>query len=239
MDPNNKFEVLSKDLDGLNINESLRSRIERLSELPIDQVFELKIWVESELSRLFDFLKQQGGDMESPLVTGDGYPRSDIDVLQIRLIRRSINMLRNDLKSIIIRAEALMATQFERMAAKTQKTERDDEIEYKIPFAVITEVVTTSPSEKAVRIFSAVLFMHTLLTVYTQGLHADDRILRFGHVHAGNHKSLSALGLVVQSNEDKPVPVKIQRNDRIYDVMLTPSRKWDGPGLLGCRFSQL
>ncbi|SCW03456.1 LAFE_0G10836g1_1 [Lachancea fermentati] len=220
MDPNNKFEVLSKDLDGLNINESLRSRIERLSELPIDQVFELKIWVESELSRLFDFLKQQGGDMESPLVTGDGYPRSDIDVLQIRLIRRSINMLRNDLKSIIIRAEALMATQFERMAAKTQKTERDDEFEYKIPFAVITEVVTTSPSEKA-------------------GLHADDRILRFGHVHAGNHKSLSALGLVVQSNEDKPVPVKIQRNDRIYDVMLTPSRKWDGPGLLGCRFSQL
>lgn len=53
--------------------------------------------LDDDLSLLFNYLQTTlHCDMETPLVTGDGYPRSDIDVVQVRLCRVKIIKLQND-----------------------------------------------------------------------------------------------------------------------------------------------
>ncbi|SCU91313.1 LAMI_0E05402g1_1 [Lachancea mirantina] len=211
MDPPNEFDVLSQDVD-----QTLRADIDNLDQLPLASVFDVKSRLESELTRLFNALNEMGADMETPLVTNEGYPRADLDVLQIRLLRRNVNVLRNDLKAVISRAEVLMATQFEKLAAKTQEVNRNREFESRIPFAKVVDVVATSPSEVA-------------------GLKKDDKIVAFGRVHAGNHKSLSAVALCAQASENKPISVRILRDSEFHQLTLTPTKNWSGRGLLGCQ----
>ncbi|CUS21954.1 LAQU0S04e04654g1_1 [Lachancea quebecensis] len=216
MEQRNVFDVLSDGSGDPNIDAELKRQLFRLPELSLPEVFDVKSKLEAQLSQLFDNLQRQGTDLESSLVTEDGFPRSDIDVLQARLIRRSINMLRNDLKAVIVRTQELMADQFQKLAAKTQLIDEREVLEYRIPFAAVTEVVFDSPSHSA-------------------GLSKDDKIVRFGNLHAGNNKSLSAIGPLVQGNEEKPVTIRVLRNGVFLNLTLVPSRKWAGPGLLGCR----
>lgn len=151
MNSDNRFDVLAHGLDRLSIDEDLKSKIDRLSELPLDQVFQLKSQVEQELSRFFDLLSESNVDMDTQLITPEGFPRSDIDVLQVRLIRRSVNMLRNDLSKIIERSNSLMAKHFEKLEVKNHVvTQHGAPIESRIPFALVTEVFDSSPSHRGV-----------------------------------------------------------------------------------------
>lgn len=210
------FDVLSGGSEDPNADAKLRIQLSRLSELSLPEVFDLKSKLETQLSQLFDDLQHQGVNLESSLVTEDGFPRSDIDVLQVRLIRRGINILRNDLKAVIVRTQELMADQFQRLAAKTQSIGGSEVTEYRIPFAAVTEVVIDSPSHSA-------------------GLTKGDKIVKLGTIHAGNNKSLGAIGPLVQTNEEKPVTIRVLRNGTFLNLTLVPSKKWAGPGLLGCR----
>ena len=49
--------------------------------------------LEEELKALQDVLKSQGVGMEEPLVDGEGFPRSDIDVYQVMMIMMKIMMM--------------------------------------------------------------------------------------------------------------------------------------------------
>ncbi|SCU84223.1 LAFA_0D08856g1_1 [Lachancea sp. 'fantastica'] len=216
MQGENRFNVLSGGTDDPNIDRHLALQITRVSELSTADIFDLKTRIENKLDDLFKRLETQGADLESNLVTPEGFPRSDIDVLQVRLLRRSINMLRNDLRVVINRAQELMASHFQKLDAKTQRVENDSAFEFRIPFALVTEVISGSPSEKA-------------------GLLHHDKLVRFGNIHAGNNQMLSALGLVAKNNEDKALAVRVLRGDSLLDLTLTPSIKWAGNGLLGCR----
>ena len=165
MEQPNRFDVLSGGVEDPNINQDVRDRLQQMPTLSLSEVFSLKAQVESELSGLFDRLQRQGADLNSSLVTPDGFPRSDVDVLQIRLLRRSINMLRNDLKAVITRTDELIAGQFEKLAAKTQRVEEDNELEYRVPFALVTDVVDMGPSHLAVRINADRISVTQLLTI--------------------------------------------------------------------------
>lgn len=48
-------------------------------------------------------LRAQGVGMNDPLVTSDGFPRSDVDLYTVRLTRQNINRLRNDLQSKMVK----------------------------------------------------------------------------------------------------------------------------------------
>ncbi|CEP60399.1 Nas2p LALA0_S01e09868g [Lachancea lanzarotensis] len=217
MQVENRFDVLSGGVDDPNINAHVAKKISRLSELSTAEIFDLKTEIESELDNLFERLTAQGVDLESSLITPEGFPRSDIDVLQVRLLRRSINMLRNDLRAVIDRAQELMASHFQKLDAKTRRVDDGSAVNYRIPFALVTEVVPGSPAEKA-------------------GLLHHDKLVRFGNIHAGNNQSLSALGQVVKNSEDKALAVRVLRADnRFRNLTLTPSKHWAGNGLLGCR----
>ena len=63
------------------------------SSVTREQVIEMmkqKDGLEEELKALHEVLKSQGVGMEEPLVDGEGFPRSDIDVYQVRHARSNI-----------------------------------------------------------------------------------------------------------------------------------------------------
>ena len=63
------------------------------SSVTREQVMEMmkqKDGLEEEIKALHDVLKSQGAGMDDPLVDGEGFPRSDIDVYQVRHARNNI-----------------------------------------------------------------------------------------------------------------------------------------------------
>nr|CAD7576343.1 unnamed protein product [Timema californicum] len=62
---------------------------------------------------------------------------------------------------------------------------------------------------------------------------ADDLIIEFGSVNAGNFKTLQDIGSVTRYSVGKSVKLFINRENRFITLSLTPS-PWSGQGLLGC-----
>jgi len=92
--------------------------------------------------------------MNSQLVTQDGFPRSDINVIEIRNARVKIIKLRNDLNKVINELSEKMHTQF----TSTRGAEKEPESLNSILFAKISEVVNNSPAAQAVSIFFKTAF---------------------------------------------------------------------------------
>lgn len=204
------------ELVNAEIDPTIAAKFQKLDELPLQDVDALKKQIERELESNFQKLANEHADMDSPLVI-NGYPRSDIDVLHVRLIRHNVNVLQNDLRKVLERSHELINQHFGELQVKTRQ---EPTIESRIPFARITDVVAGGPADKAM-------------------LQLDDRLVSLGSVHAGNHMKLKNLQNTVIQNEDTQLHVKIIRNGSIIHLTLTPSRNWQGRGLLGCRVVEL
>ncbi|EJS43254.1 nas2p [Saccharomyces arboricola H-6] len=218
---------LSELLANVKIDPSLTSRISQMDEFKLPELMVLKTDVEAQLEAYFSVLEEQGIGMDSPLVTPDGYPRSDVDVLQITMIRKNVNMLKNDLNRLLQKSHVLLNQHFDNMNVQTRQRTSDNggdsddrPIQYTIPFAFISEVVPGSPSDKA-------------------DIQVDDKLISIGSIHAANHSKLQNIQMAVIKNEDKPLPVRLLRDGQILTTSLTPSRDWDGRGLLGCRIQEV
>ena len=161
-----------------------------------EEVMRLKDRIESQLKEFASYLSSQGVDMETPLVSRDGYPRADIDVLQVRLARRNINMLRNDLRKVMERMQELLVTYFktpEGTKVNPSGTDASSETtkssagvrgsEYEVPFAVLREVVPGGPAARA-------------------GVKDGDKLLKIGAVNASNHNKLKGVQREVLEHED-------------------------------------
>lgn len=180
-----------------------------LSQLSLPQVLDLKSRIEGELDRNFGLLQRQGVDMTSPLITEDGFPREDIDVLEVRLLRNYLNMLRNDLRAVIDRSQELLATHFQ--STPTERTSTA------APFAEIYGLMPQSP-------------------LHSAGCRDGDLLVSVASVDATNHSGLSFLQHTIQENANVALPLRILRDGRLLDLTVTPSQTWGGPGLLGARF---
>lgn len=130
--------------------------------------------------------------MTTSLTTFDGYPRSDIDVAQVRTTRARIVRLKNDHKAIMAKVEAAVHDHFASGktvdaasgAASSGATGAQPVNSPAIepPFAKVNSVVSNSPAE-------------------TAGLKAGDRVAAFGDVNWTNHERLGKVAQVVQQNE--------------------------------------
>lgn len=214
----------------LDSNQFKEYDIESFHQLNFQQLSQLKTEIESQLTILFDLLRQKyNADMETKLVTIDGFPRSDIDVVSIRLIRVRIIRLRNDDKLIIHLLEQKMAEEFasrkdqveeEPQEQQTSSPAADRQIltqRYTIPFARVCQIVPSGPAEKS-------------------GLKEGDQIILFDNdIHAVNNRKLAELVIRVRSKQDQNINVDIKRGDERINLVLKPTDKWDGQGLLGCR----
>ena len=134
--------------------------------------------------------------MNTSLTTFDGFPRSDIDVAQIRTTRARIIRLKNDHKAVMGKIEVAVQEHFAaNKAAETTSSQAQEEPQYardtnanssstiEPPFAKINAVSPNSPAEQA-------------------GLKAGDKVTRIGNINYTNHERLSKVAREVQQNEN-------------------------------------
>lgn len=177
--------------------------------------------VEDTLETLFDVLQNTYKcDMSSPLVV-DGFPRNDVDVVSVRLVRTNIIRLRNDHSLVLEMLEKqleqrLLAGLNQGMAA-LQISDLDlPPVAAKTPFATVREVAPGGPAEAA-------------------GLQVGDRLTVFDRdIDASNHQRLAALATRVQAKLGRALPVQIVRLGRAHTLTLVPAANWGGRGVLGC-----
>lgn len=226
-DGETKFRGLMK---SLNLDESqLPTYPTNFGDFTIEELAPIKRLIEDQLGLLFDLLHNQyHADMDSNL-TVNGFPRSDIDVMNVRLLRVKIIRLRNDNKALLKVMETKLEQAFAQHKSDAMAIDDDEPvivehsdaapspkkaIEYTIPFARVTEVAPEGPA-------------------YALGLRDDDEIVVFdGDIHAANHDKLQ--NLVKRVAPGRKVPVVVQRGSDRVDLTLTPN-KWQGRGILGCR----
>lgn len=226
------FEGLMGALN-LDPNEFVDYKIH--DELNYQQLSLIKTDLEKQLTKLFDLLNNKFKvTMDTALVSADGFPRDDIDVVSIRLIRVKIIRLRNDHRQLLSMIEAKLIDQFNQSPdansytdTNTSSTSSEESIykllEANIPFARIDQVVDNSPAA-------------------TAGLQPGDKLVVFDNdIHAGNHNKLVAVVNRVKDNVDKSLTVHVVRpeSDHAHELKLTPTNNWHGNGLLGCKLVPL
>ncbi|KAH7319961.1 hypothetical protein B0I35DRAFT_430261 [Stachybotrys elegans] len=190
--------------------------------------------LEAELKALGGVLDSHGVDMNTPLVTRDGFPRSDIDVAQVRTTRARIIRLRNDYKALMSAIEKHIHKHFESLdddvaAAEVgaQSSMLPDSVPEVLgaPFAKVNTVAPGSPAESA-------------------GLKPGDELRTFGYVNHTNHDNLKKVAECVQGNEGSQISIRVSRPASVTHreelrLTLTPRRNWGGRGMLGCHILPL
>lgn len=219
-------------MKSLNLDEAqFKTYTTGFHQLNFQQLAATKVEIENQLSTLFRILQgEYNANMETELVSRDGFPRADIDIVSIRLIRVKVIRLKNDYKEVLIELESKMEEEFTRR--KAEGGEKGEEGEPAIdtlpstipqsrpPFAIVRDVATTGPAFKS-------------------GLRDGDHVVLFDNViHAANHEKLSGIVTRVRGGIDKKLPVQVLRNGVSMELELIPS-KWEGQGLLGCRLMPL
>ncbi|CAO3660602.1 unnamed protein product [Umbelopsis ramanniana] len=168
--------------------------------------------IEAEIRELQANLRTQGVGMDQPLVDREGFPRSDIDVVAVRTARHTIIELTNDHKQLMKEIEQAILGLHRDNKPNSERTSNTNtttqsntsqEQQPSEPFARVNAVAPDSPAKEA-------------------GLIKDDRIIRFGSVHAGNHRMLQALNDVV--SQGVRVEVVVKRNDETMTLSLLPKR---------------
>lgn len=91
---------LTNNLPQIKYSLQISSR-EQLNKMSFSELSDYRKQLDHDLSRLFIYLKNDlHADMSTDLLSGDGFPRSDIDIVQVRLCRVKIIKLQNDYKWI-------------------------------------------------------------------------------------------------------------------------------------------
>jgi len=180
--------------------------------------------IEAEMNGLWDYLNQEGVDMQTPLIDEEGFPRADIDVAAVRHARSRLYRLRTDLR--ILTEEIVKALEHVMARPPSPEVTESDAMEVEssqpVAFALVNGVAPTSPASEA-------------------GLKRSDRIFRFDILHAGNHDQLREMAGVLTRNEGKSITIRVLRpsddaqDAEVEELSLTLiPKKWSGRGLLGC-----
>lgn len=192
-----------------------------ISVMSYPMLADAKVKIEASLDALFSLLQDvYKFDMELPL-TRDGFPRNDIDVVSIRLVRTKIIRLRNDLQRVMHRLGSLLSEQLQAnlqnpaFTPEAYQAPKKDRFA-RVPFAVIRAVNANSPAQQA-------------------GLKIGDRITIFDEdINATNNNKLTEIARRVKDKEEEHVEVVILRDTSVLTLDLVPTSKWEGKGLLGC-----
>jgi len=190
---------------------------EALTRDQLLQLIKQKENLEKEIKALHDVLKSQNVGMDDALIDGEGYPRADIDVYQVRHARSNIRCKNNDLKSLMKTIEEglhnLHSQARETAMDAESSTEIDKRQEVGVPFARVMAVVDNSPAHSA-------------------GLKQGDLVIKFGSVIKDNFTNLKNISDIAESSKNRNVEVIITRNGAQMNLKLMPCT-WSGAGLIG------
>lgn len=191
--------------------------------------------LEIEANALADDLNSPGlngeppAGLKSPLVDSEGFPRGDIDLLEVRRKRQRIAVINTDHKNLMKRIETLMHEVFEEKGSveaarsppsSTTTSLFPSSLEITMntnPFAIIDEILSGSPAQRS-------------------GLKNGDKLLAFGPVTSRTVDALSAIPNIVRTNVGKGISLVVNREGEIVTMDLIP-QVWSGRGLLGCHLT--
>lgn len=201
-----------------------------------DQILVLdqqRLKIERELAELSGFLTGPGmPGLTGPLVDAQGFPLPGLDLYQVRASRQKFNSLNNDHKALMHSIEDQMAVYYG-SPTSSQGVHKESTVTVSLstpvaealkPFALISEVTEDSPAALG-------------------GLQLQDQVLQFGPITYRTHDSLQALAKLVRDSESQRLAMNVLRRNAVNEevpiaLSLVPG-KWEGHGLLGCRFQAL
>ncbi|KAG5440748.1 hypothetical protein PCK2_000184 [Pneumocystis canis] len=103
--------------------------------------------IKKELQSLSNVLLQHNVNMETPLIDADGFPRSDIDVVSVRMARSRINQLKNDYHALTNNIQATLHALHDSRISDNSKEVLQEPV-YK-PYARVNYVIHQSPAALA------------------------------------------------------------------------------------------
>ncbi|GAB0096467.1 26S proteasome non-ATPase regulatory subunit 9 [Sergentomyia squamirostris] len=202
------------------------------------KLMEEKTKFEQKLSELNQILEANGVGMDEPLVDSEGFPRSDIDVYQVRTARQQIICTRNDLKALMMQIEQGLEHYFAEQksnasagssSGSSTTTKLADYSENGVGCSVaVTREVSTS--------YTPICKVNLVATggpAEQAGFRVGDEVIEFGSLNASNFRELAQIAEIVKNQQDSVIKVKIRRQNRLVPLDLIP-RVWSGRGLLGC-----
>uniref|UniRef100_UPI00398F52C2 26S proteasome non-ATPase regulatory subunit 9 n=1 Tax=Pristiophorus japonicus TaxID=55135 RepID=UPI00398F52C2 len=193
----------------------------------VQQLVKKKDIIEAQIKAYYDILEAQSkAGMDEPLVDVEGYPRTDINVYEVRTARHNIICLQNDHKALMKQIEAGL----HQLHARDREKHRMDETQ------VHQEVMEQENSIRSA--FAKIDTVSPGSPASIAGLQVGDEIIEFGSVNTENFQNLQNIATVVQHSEGKPLSITIIRNGQNVHIGLTPQR-WSGRGLLGCNIVPL
>ena len=208
--------------------------------------------LEEKIASLTEYLTGPGmPGVDGSLIDKDGFPLQGIDHVTIRTVRHDLICTQNDLKNLMEKIEKKMAIYFEELnnnkkteeikeesnkniinnkeektadaVDEDQNKKNDMEQNMKEAFAKIVSVENGSPAEEA-------------------GLKPEDHIINFnGILYKGvSHNPLITLSEIVKSKIGEEIPISIVRKNKnnileMEKLNIIP-HKWNGRGVLGCKF---
>jgi len=189
--------------------------------------------VEAEMRALGEVLDSHQVTMQTPLIDPEGFPRSDIDVPQIRTVRARITQLRSDWKVMMACIESGLHAQFANLDPSPSSSSL-------APSSATASIASSAPQDELVgTAFAKVNSVSPNSPAAVAGLRAGDMMKIFGSVNASNHRNLSKLAEAVASNEGKQITVVVERDGMVQALQLVPRQGWGGRGMLGCHLVPL
>ncbi|XP_062943016.1 26S proteasome non-ATPase regulatory subunit 9 isoform X1 [Cynocephalus volans] len=199
----------------------------------VQELMRRKEEIEAQIQANYDVLESQKGvGMNEPLVDLEGYPRSDVDLYQVRTARHNIICLQNDHKAVMKQVEEAL----HQLHARDKEKQAQDMAE--AHKEAMSHKVGQSERHSPLQAFAKVNSISPGSPASIAGLQVDDEIVEFGSVNTHNFQSLQNIGGVVQHSEGKPLNVTVIRRGEKYQLRLVPTR-WAGKGLLGCNIIPL
>ncbi|XP_055678382.1 26S proteasome non-ATPase regulatory subunit 9 [Lutzomyia longipalpis] len=200
------------------------------------KLMEEKTKLERKLADFNQILEANNIGMDESLLDAEGFPRSDIDVHQVRTARHNIICTRNDLKGLMGQIEQGLEHYFAEQrlngaAASSSGTSSTTKLANYVenggvavsteapaatqnPICKVNLVAAGGPAEQA-------------------GFRVGDEVVEFGTLNASNFRELSQIADIVKNQQNSVIKVRIRRQNRILPLELIP-RVWSGRGLLGC-----